>query len=290
MRTEKQDSALFITIGERPVLSYFFETKYPPGGVDSVFKKSGFIHPLTTLKGHEITRLYPPDHYHHFGIWDAWTHVLFEGDTLDFWNLIKKEGAVRFAGFEKINRDGFTALQEHVVLKNGVEKTALTERFSVKVSPGTDDFYFVDFDLEFACAADSPFKILEYRYAGLCWRTTGEWDNKNSEVLTSEGRTRLDADSSTARWFIVQGSLGNDYGGGLMLSHPENYNHPEPLRIWPIDQYGRGDIMAMFSPTKTTDWLLVPGEKYRLRYRLVVFDGEMTAGKAGEFWKSYTEN
>jgi hypothetical protein len=34
----------------------------------------------------------------------------------------------------------------------------------------------------------------------------------------------------------------------------------------------------------------VPGEKYRLRYRLVVFDGEMTAGKAGEFWKSYTEN
>ncbi len=289
VKSEKQDSAVVISIGGSPVLSYFFETKYPPTGVDTAFRRSAFIHPLRTLKGHELTRLQPSDHYHHFGIWNAWTQVAYEGDTLDFWNLLKKEGTVRFAGFKNIDQDGFTALQESVVLKNGTQKTALKERFSIKVSLSTEDYYLVDFDIEFACGTASPFHILQYRYAGLCWRTTGEWDNKNSEVLTSDGHTRLDADNTVARWFIAQGSLGKDYGGGVMLSHPTNYNHPEPLRVWPIDQYGRGDLMAMFSPTKTTDWLMEPSKTYRLRYRLVVFDGKMTREKAQVFWEKYAK-
>ena len=42
-----------------------------------------------------------------------------------------------------------------------------------------------------------------------------------------------------------------------MLSHLENYNHPEPLRVWPEDQYGRGDLLVNFATTKTTDWTLL---------------------------------
>ena len=46
-----------------------------------------------------------------------------------------------------------------------------------------------------------------------------------------------------------------DYGGAVMMSYPANYNHPEPLRIWPEDSNG-GEMFAMFAPTKTKDWLL----------------------------------
>ena len=68
-----------------------------------------------------------------------------------------------------------------------------------------------------------------------------------------------------------------------MLSHPENYNHPEPLRIWDKKANGgRGDVFANFAPTKDKDWILEPGKTYTLKYRLVVFNGKFDAGKGGE--------
>ena len=44
---------------------------------------------------------------------------------------------------------------------------------------------------------------------------------------------------------------GNDEGGIVMLSHPANYNHPEPLRIWDKKANGgRGDVFANFATDK----------------------------------------
>ena len=291
---EKTNGALVVSIAEKPVLSYQYATIYPPQGIDSAFQRSGFIHPLKTLNGHVLTRIQPEDHYHHYGIWNPWTHVLFEGDTLDFWNLKKKEGTVRFANFEYITNEAnsteFKVLHEHVVLKNGEEKVALNEWQTNKITPRANDYYIVDFNFEYSCATDNPFKILEYRYAGFCWRATEEWDKNNSEIITSEGKTRLNADSTPGRWCKVQGELGDDYGGALIMSHPDNYNHPEPLRIWPIDQDDRGNVFVNFSPTKTKDWLLEPKQKYFLKYRLLVFNNKMSAEEAEGYWNEYVSN
>jgi hypothetical protein len=131
-----------------------------------------------------------------------------------------------------------------------------------------------------------PVTLLAYRYGGLGWRATPEWNRDNSEVLTSEGMDRRHADNSKARWCIVQGALGNDYGGVAMLSHPDNYNHPEPLRIWPDSSNGHGDLFANFSPTKDRDWLLEPG--YTLRYRWVVFNGHFTKQQAESAWQYFS--
>lgn len=288
---DKRDSALVILISGQPVLAYQYETVYPPMGVDESYKRSGFIHPLKTLNGHVLTQIQPKDHYHHYGIWNPWTHVLFEGDTLDFWNLNQKQGTVRFAGFKKIQWNTsaaeFQALHEHVVLKNAQEKVALNEFQTIKVSLARKNYYIVDFTIDYICASDHPFKILQYRYAGFGWRATEEWDKNNSEILTSAGKTRRDADGSTARWCIVQGALGKDYGGVVLLSHPNNFNHPEPLRVWPEDQNGRGDVFVNFAPTKNKDWLLEPGKTYTLKYRLIVFNNQFSPKKANRLWKRY---
>lgn len=151
----------------------------------------------------------------------------------------------------------------------------------------TGDSYIVDIVSRLSCATEAPVVLLEYRYGGLGWRTTEVWDNQNSEVITSEGKGRKEADGSKARWCIVQGTLGSDYGGAVMMSHPSNYNHPEPLRIWPVDQYKRGDMFANFSPTKDKDWNLEPGKSYLLRYRFVVFNGKMTKEKAEQAWNNF---
>jgi hypothetical protein len=106
-------------------------------------------------------------------------------------------------------------------------------------------------------------------------------------VLTSEGKTRKDADGSTARWCIVQGEIDNDYAGVVMMSYPTNYNFPEPLRIWPENQYDRGDMFANFCPTKNMDWLINPRKNYSLKYRLLVFNGRIDKEKAESAWQYF---
>lgn len=273
------------------ILTYQTALKEVPEGVSEAYRRSGYIHPLQTPAGKRLTRIQPKDHYHHYGIWNPWTHVLFEGDTLDFWNINGKQGTVKYAAtLSKSNGPVFSeieVLHEHVVLKNNQNKVALLELQKMRTYPINDRSYLLDLTFTYSCATDSPFKILEYRYAGLGWRTTEEWDNKNSTVLTSEGKNRKDADGSTARWCIVQGKLGDGSGGAIMLSHPANYNHPEPLRIWPENQYGRGDMFANFAPTKNKDWLLEPGKKYTLHYQFLVFDGQMSANEAEIAWQNF---
>jgi Methane oxygenase PmoA len=284
--------------GKTNLLRYAFKTVYPAAGLDTAFRRSGFIHPLWTPHGQELTRIQPPDHHHHYGIWNPWTHVLFEKDTIDFWNIGDKKGTVRFAKFIS-QTDGpiyseFEALHEHVVLKkDGSEKVALNELQTVRVYKPADNsnYFIVDITSKMSCASQSPFHIVAYRYAGLGWRATEFWDKNNSEMLTSEGKTRDNTDGSKARWCIVQGALpGNDSGGVVMLSYPANYNQPEPLRIWDKNSNGgRGDVFANFAPTKDKDWILEPGKTYVLRYRLVVFNGKFDAAKAESAWQYFAK-
>jgi hypothetical protein len=297
IQASMNNGGLTIQAANQNFLRYQYQTLYPPAGVDTNYKRSGFIHPLWSPHGQELTRIQPKDHYHHYGIWNPWTHTVFEKDTVDFWNIAGKKGTVRFAKFISQTNgpvfSEFEASQEHVVFKkDGTEKIALNELQTVRVynPQGDKDYFIADITSQLSCATDSPLLIVAYRYGGFGWRTTEKWDNKNSEVLTSEGKSRKDADGSKAKWCIVQGALGdNDYGGVVMLSYPGNYNHPEPLRIWPENQYGRGDMFANFATTKDKDWLLEPGKTYVLKYRLLVYNGKMTKEKAESAWQFFAK-
>jgi hypothetical protein len=295
IRAVANEGNLTISHGDQHLLQYVFKTVYPPAGVDTAYKRSGFIHPLWAPHGQVLTRIQPPDHYHHYGIWDPWTHVLYKGDTVDFWNLKDRKGTVRFARFISIVSGPVfaqcQALQEHVAFqKGGSEEVALDELQTVRVyqSPANKDYYFFDLTIQLNCATPNPVLLLTYRYGGVGWRATAAWNKDNSEVLTSEGKNRKDADGSKARWCIVQGAVGGDYAGAVMMSYPGNYNYPEPLRVWPENSNGRGDMYANFSPTKDVDWPLEPGRNYMLRYRWVVFNGHFTKEKAESAWQYFS--
>ena len=290
---KKENGQHSIYINDTKILGYQMEVTEAPEGVNPAYRRSGYIHPLNTPMGKRLTRIQPEDHYHHYGLWNPWTHTLFEGDTLDFWNLYKEEGTVRFASLLSESNgpvfSEFEVLHEHVVLKENKDKIALNEVQKIRVTPVDSSQYYLDFEIQYTPATESDFKIIEYRYGGFGWRTTEEWDNQNSRVLSSEGNTRTTADGSTALWCIVDGKLDEGYGGAVMMSHPENYNHPEPLRIWPENQYGRGDLFANFATTKNTDWIMKAGQTYTLRYRLVIYDGMLEPAEANQQWNLYAK-
>jgi len=286
--------ALVISTHQQPLLQYNYKMHYPPQGVDTVFKRSGYIHPLYTPHGQTLTRINAPDHYHHYGLWNPWTKVLFEGKTVDFWNLMDKKGTVRFGDFISTT-DGsvfgsYQVLHKHIVFgENGTEKVAMNELQSIKIyrPDSLNNCYLLDITVRLNCASPSPVTLEEYRYGGLGWRATAQWNKHNSEILTSAGKTRKDADNSRGRWAIVQGSLGQDYGGAIMMSYPSNYNYPEPLRIWPESIANEGDVFANFSPTKDRDWVLHPGTDYVLKYRFLVFNGKFDAQRAEAAWQGF---
>lgn len=122
------------TMDGKHLFTYNYAVTYPPQGVDTVYKRSGFIHPLRTLEGEVLTNCSPSDHYHHFGLWYAWTKTTFEENEIDFWNLYKKQGTVRFRQFVEVQPDGFSAVLDHVVYPDSTkEKIAMTEQLKIRV-------------------------------------------------------------------------------------------------------------------------------------------------------------
>lgn len=294
LKTITDDKALLIQENGRNVLQYNFAMHYPPAGVDSSFKRSGFIHPLWTPSGGILTQINPPDHYHHMGLWNPWTKVLFENKTVDFWNIGDKKGTVRFSNFISSFKGnvfaGFRALQDHVAFNipaPGMEKTALREVWDIRVYNTGNDMWLCDFTSSLNCATDSPVILEEYRYGGFGFRATEEWNNANSTVLTSEGKNRKEADASTARWCMIDGDMEKGHAGILFMGFPDNYNFPEPMRVWPIDANKRGDVFFSFSPTRNKSWPLHPGKNYVLKYRMLIYNGKITAQQAEEVWKSF---
>lgn len=294
IKTVAADGLLTVSNNNKNLLRYNYKTIYPPPGVDTIFKRSGFIHPLWSPRGQELTRINAPDHYHHWGLWNPWTEVLFEKDTVDFWNLSKKQGTVRFADFISVTNGNvyaeYKALHEHVVFKkNGSEKVALNEVQSVRIYQPVinQNYYIADITIRLNCASESPVLLLEYRYGGLGLRAAKEWDKNNSRIITSEGKNRKEADGSRARWCMVQGAVNGDHAGLVMMSYPTNYNYPEPLRVWPEDMNNRGDVFLNFSPTKNMNWQLNPGTDYVLKYRLLVFNDAFAKEKAEAAWQNF---
>lgn len=297
VKTDPEDIKIFA--GETEILSYGYALTEAPAGINPLYQKhGGYIHPLKSPAGKVLTSIQPPDHYHHYGIWNPWTRVVFEGRTVDFWNLAEGQGTVKYAGLISTYAGelfgGFKVRHEHVDFSaKGEDKIVLNELWDVRawnIQLDKQRVWVIDFVFTLNCATDSLVEFAQYRYGGgIGYRATSEWTNKNSSVLTSEGRTRKDADATQARWCMINGETDPGETSGLIfMSHPSNRSHPEPMRVWPEDaNNGRGDLFFEFCPIRHHKWILYPGKEYVLKYRLVVFDGTIGAERAEKLWRNY---
>jgi len=298
--TLKQDHKdLSLVFNDKPILNYRFAITYPPDGVNPIFKRSGFIHPLWSPEGEVLTRIQPPDHRHHYGIWGPWTHTHIGDRPVDFWNLVLGQGTVKFAGFlsevQGAIFTGFKALQQHIDFgAKGEDQIALNEILDVRAWNVGEKVWIIDYTTSLNCPLDSGIMLDAYRYGGgIGFRATEKWKKDNCTVLTSDSKTRADADGSYARWCIVEGESGTPAGrsGILFMSHPSNRMHPEPMRVWPLDANGgRGDMYFEFVPIRHDDWKLDQRKEYTLKYRMVVFDGKMDTETAEMYWNSFASN
>ena len=294
LKKDYKDLSLFLN--DKPILKYRYAVTYPPDGIDPLFKRSGFIHPLYSPEGEVLTRIQAPDHYHHYGIWGPWTKTTIDGRAVDFWNLIAGEGTVKFAGFlaeeEGDIYSGFEALQQHIDFgAKGEDNIAMNEILDVRAWNIGERIWMVDYTTSINSPLPNGIMLDAYRYGGgIGFRATEKWHKDNCTVLTSDNKTRIDADGSFAKWCIVEGESATKEGrsGILFMSHPSNRMHPEPMRVWPLDaNSNRGDMYFEFVPIRHEAWKLEPKQNYTLKYRMIIFDGKIDAKTAEMYWNSF---
>lgn len=299
VRVTDDGSNLDVMLDGRPVLSYRHALQDSPPGVDPIFARSGFIHPLRSPAGAVLTRIQPPDHWHHYGIWNPWTSTEFEGRSVDFWNIGGGQGTVRATGILETRggpvAGGFRAGLEHVDFTGRPEgEVALDETWDVNVwnQAGRRGPWIVDFVSTISPATGSALTIKGYRYQGFSIRATEQWSDSTSTLLTSEGLDKSTGNATRARWIDIAGETDVPEGrsGLLMISNPGNFNYPEHLRIWPTGMNdGMENVFVNFNPAQDRDWVLSPGGSYTLRYRMVVYDGALEPGQAEAYWADFAD-
>jgi hypothetical protein len=290
----KSDSFLELRAKGRNVLRYNHAPLPPPQGESPLYTRSAFIHPLWSPTGQVLTDIHPPDHLHHMGIWMPWTKTQFEGRKIDFWNLKAGKGTVRFSKFHSITSGpvygGFVAEQEHIDLTAPAgEKVVLNETWDLRlynVGGPEKGCWLWDFLSTQRCATDSPLHHYKYRYGGLGFRATRQWQQDNAECLTSEGRTREDGHGTRARWCDMHGITGPDWTGVTVMSHPENFRHPEPMRIWPKKSV---HVFFNFAPSQLGDWTIQPGKDYVFRYRFYVHEGKPVVADIERLYNDFAD-
>ena len=295
------NGALTIREGNTPILEYHYATAYPPEGTDTVFKRSGFIHPAWSPSGNVLTNIQPVDHRHHYGVWNPWTRLEYDSTVYDLWNLGDRQGTVRHNTVVSKTEGpvwaGFTARLDHIVFKQSDVQTeelkVMDELWDIKAWTMDDagqKLFIWDFtsSLSLSPSTTLPIVLKAYRYGGFGYRATAEWTKENCIMQSSEGKARPEIDGTNGRWVYVTGDCANGRSGLLLMGYPENHNFPEPIRIWDQNaNEGRGDAFINFAPTKFEDWTLEAGSTYRLRYRAVAYDGDMTPEKAERLWNTF---
>lgn len=271
-------------------LEYFIKARLPRKDIDSLYLRSGYLHPIKTPSGVVVSDDYPEMHTHHHGIWYTWTKTKFENRTPDFWNMGKGAGRVEFvdllAHWDGPVHAGFTASHRFVDMTSKPEKEVLSEKWSVHmyaVGFGKNPYNIFDLRSSQTNMTESKLELPEYRYGGLGFRGRSEWNGKeNCFFLTSNGeRDRTKAHATKANWCYIGGLHEGKMVGIVVMCHPDNFRSPQPMRVHPNEPFFN------YAPSQGGDWSISPGETYNSKYRFVVMDGGPNVGIIERLWNDY---
>lgn len=288
---KREGTQVVFRAGDKEMFRYQAEAApLPRPDIKPEFQRGGYVFPLLTPSGQSIADDYPPNHVHHHGLWWAWTKTKFGSTEPDFWNMGDKKGRVEFVSLDKVwEKDGaagLTAKHRFLSLLTSPPAAALEETWELRATAagGEKPRFLLDFTSTQTCSGSEPLKLPKYHYGGLGFRGRRDWDGAgNCRFLTSEGITdRVKGNTSTARWLWVGGNAGGVTAGVTILSHPDNFRAPQPLRLHPTEPF------VCFAPQQAGEMEIKPGTPYISRYRLVLADGEPNAEEAEAWWKEYT--
>jgi len=284
---EETDTVILLRRGDKTILQYNKVPTAEAAKNEPFYTRSGYIHPIYSPSGKEVTGDYSPDHKHQHGLFFAWTKTGFEGRKPEFWNQKLEAGTVSFQETLTVVNEGTTAgfdvehLWEDLTAEDG-PKPALIETWKVRAEESEEDCYVFTVESSLECAGDSPLTVEKYHYGGMAIRGSSQWlpvekgAEPKGKMLTSGGLGREEGNHSRPEWVAMWGPVDDGAAGVVVTPHPDNFRAPQWVRLHPSMPY------FVFAPMVEESFRILPGTPYVSRYRYVVFDGEFEERVMGE--------
>jgi hypothetical protein len=288
----------------RTIFAYHKAVTEPPSGIDPVYRRSGFVHPLATRSGLVVTDDFSPEHPHQHGLFTAWVNTTYDGRKVDFWNQLTRTGRVgndpddpgpMFNG-GPIRAEFSARLRHDDLTAPGGPAKVLDETWNITVYdiPGV---VVLDFTSEQKGVGAKPLKINKYHYGGLGFRGSRQWSDPSArgedppnpekaghvEFLTGEGKGRKDGNHTRPRWVDLSGEVDGKLAGAAVLDHPGNFRYPQPVRLHPNMPY------FAFSPPVLGEFEIAPGQTYTSRYRVVIHEGRPDPALIERLWNDFAD-
>lgn len=293
--TENKD-IIRIQSGDQTVLEYVKTAKPVPEGIDPGYSRSGYIHPVFSPAGQEVSGDFPKDHAHQHGLFFAWTKATFDGAEVDFWNQLDKKGVIEHRGVldRQVAKDrvSFSVRQAFVTGPEDARTDALYETWNVTVYHTPENYFLFDVESIQECASAKPFINEEYYYGGMAFRGNYAWFNETADesiipgdiqFITSEGKNRVDGNHSRPTWVTMSGQLDGAPASITIMGDPHNFRAPQPVRIHPKKPY------FCFAPMVTGAFTIQPGEEYVSKYRYLVTAAPPDEKLINEIWTAFAQ-
>ena len=292
MKCVESEASITITSGNQVVLNYVKTPTPAASENDSVYTRTGYLHPVNTPTGKTVTGDYPEDHPHQHALFNAWTKTTFEDRALNFWDQKQATGRIAHA------RTGatasgpvfaqFTTEQRHEDITDPeMPNAVLDETWLVRVYQAGDDLHLFDLKTTQRCASESPLVIEKYHYGGMAFRGNSEWFNPDkkavppADFLTGTGLGRIEGNHSRENWVALSGPAGDSPSGIAIFSHPGNFRAPQWVRLHPSKPY------FVFTPQVEQGFAIEPGKPYTSHFRYAVFDGTPDPELLESIWNDF---
>jgi len=277
------DANLTVSYGEKIVLVYNKQSPQLPDGMDPVYQRSGFIHPVNSPNGKTVTDAFPKDHPHQDGIFSAWVKTSYGDRSLDFWNLSGRTGRVVHdrvvSKFQDDRSVGFEVDMIHQAV-GPPNMDILRERWKVTVYKPSDGYNCFDIESLQEAITDTSLVVQQHHYGGMALRGVSRWLRSTDKDLTTDreiafepnsllnnlGQDRKTGNHTPATWVALTGTIDQEDVMIAVLSHPGNLRAPQPARMHDTKPY------FCFTPCVTEAFEISQAKPLRAMYRYLVTD------------------
>lgn len=255
-----------------------------------------YFHPLSTMDGSVLTAMRPEDHPWHRAVWFSWKFI----NGLNYWEedreTGKSEGITELKSVaSKLNKDFTAEFKIELAYHPPMGVDLLNEERTIRMSPPAEDgSYFMDWESTFTALAnevvldrtplpDEPNGVTWGGYAGFSARLNLQlWDVK---TISDSGETE-NLHGKASKWISFQAkNLKGEPVSLTIFDHPDNVKFPNKFYISndPVTPF------YYFSPALIFDqrMILKKGEKLHLKYRLLIYSGELNQEKINSNWNQF---
>lgn len=260
-----------------------------PKSVDGKYQRAGYVHPLYSLRENSLTDDMPEDHPYHRGIFWAWHQLILNDSSIgDGWiseNISYNPAKV------KVDNDREKATIQSTLLwntvnKNGKPVSFVKEKTRIRVYSSTDRYRVIDFDIHLFALVDN-LKIGGSNdpkgYGGFCLRLKLPADIS----FVSQGKTITPEDTAVTAgpWMDITGSFKGatkQKSGVIVFANALGLNQ-QPWILRKVTS-----MQNIPYPGRTP--LSLSKQGLRLKYRLIVHEGEMSESEIDKLYKEYVDD